>query len=71
MAELDKMTSARDEQRKHHDDLRKQRLNDFMEGWVDFWLLFVIILVRFQVCHHHWEVEGNVPNDHTGRRRRA
>ena len=32
VAELDKMTSARDEQRKHHDDLRKQRLNDFMEG---------------------------------------
>merc|ERR1719507_1958551 len=33
VAELDKMTSARDEQRKHHDDLRKQRLNDFMEGF--------------------------------------
>ena len=32
VAELDKITSARDEQRKHHDDLRKQRLNDFMEG---------------------------------------
>ena len=30
--ELDKITGARDEQRKHHDDLRKQRLNDFMEG---------------------------------------
>merc|ERR1712029_1337906 len=33
VAELDKITSARDEQRKHHDDLRKQRLNDFMEGF--------------------------------------
>merc|ERR1712130_1003591 len=33
VAELDKMTAARDEQRKHHDDLRKQRLNDFMEGF--------------------------------------
>jgi len=31
--ELDKITGARDEQRKHHDDLRKQRLNDFMEGF--------------------------------------
>jgi len=33
VAELDKITAARDEQRKHHDDLRKQRLNDFMEGF--------------------------------------
>merc|ERR1719447_2420106 len=33
VAELDKMTTARDEQRKHYDDLRKQRLNDFMEGF--------------------------------------
>merc|ERR1711971_591445 len=33
VTELDKMTAARDEQRKHHDDLRKQRLNDFMEGF--------------------------------------
>jgi len=33
VAELDKMTAARDEQRKHHDDIRKQRLNDFMEGF--------------------------------------
>merc|ERR1712029_1042400 len=33
VSELDKITSARDEQRKHHDDLRKQRLNDFMEGF--------------------------------------
>merc|ERR1712240_947566 len=32
VAELDKMTAARDEQRKH-DDLRKQRLNDFIEGF--------------------------------------
>ena len=34
VAELDKITSARDDQRKHHDDIRKQRLNDFMEGLV-------------------------------------
>merc|ERR1719273_609685 len=27
------MTLKRDEQRKHHDELRKQRLNDFMEGF--------------------------------------
>jgi len=33
VTELDKMTAARDEQRKHYDDLRKQRLNDFMEGF--------------------------------------
>jgi len=33
VSELDRMTAARDEQRKHHDDLRKQRLNDFMEGF--------------------------------------
>ena len=32
VSELDKITGARDEQRKHHDDLRKQRLNDFMDG---------------------------------------
>lgn len=32
-AELEEMTKARDEQRKHHDDLRKQRLTDFMEGF--------------------------------------
>ena len=33
VAELDEMTAKRDQQRKHHDDLRKQRLNDFMEGF--------------------------------------
>jgi len=32
-AELEEMTKQRDEQRKHHDDLRKQRLTDFMEGF--------------------------------------
>jgi len=32
-AELETMTKQRDEQRKHHDDLRKQRLTDFMEGF--------------------------------------
>merc|ERR1711902_177230 len=31
--ELDEMTKKKEEQRKHHDDLRKQRLNDFMEGF--------------------------------------
>merc|ERR1712172_257635 len=33
VSELDAMTLKRDEQRKHHDELRKQRLNDFMEGF--------------------------------------
>merc|ERR1712002_748006 len=33
VAELDKITSARDEQMKHHETLRKMRLNDFMEGF--------------------------------------
>merc|ERR1719309_1059320 len=33
VAELDEMTSKRDEQRKQHDDLRKMRLNEFMEGF--------------------------------------
>jgi len=32
-SELDEMTKARDEQRKHYDDLRKQRLTDFMAGF--------------------------------------
>ena len=50
VAELDKMTSARDEQRKHHDDLRKQRLNDFMEGYVYFgYFLVLIYLCRFAI----------------------
>merc|ERR1712130_872664 len=33
VAELDKITADRDEQRKHYDDCKKQRLNDFMEGF--------------------------------------
>jgi len=33
VAELDKITADRDEQRKHHDDCRKQRLTDFMDGF--------------------------------------
>ena len=33
VAELDEITSARDTQRKHHDSLRKQRLNEFMSGF--------------------------------------
>jgi len=32
-AELEEITKKRDEQRKHHDDLRKQRLTDFMNGF--------------------------------------
>ena len=67
VAELDKMTSARDEQRKHHDDLRKQRLNDFMEGWV-FFSYFSRTDLFVQVCHHYRQVEGDVPDDHIGRR---
>merc|ERR1711994_578590 len=31
--ELDKITADRDEQRKHHDDCKKTRLNEFMEGF--------------------------------------
>lgn len=33
VSELDEITSTRDEQRKHHDNLRKQRLNEFMAGF--------------------------------------
>ncbi|XP_076350696.1 structural maintenance of chromosomes 4-like protein gluon [Tachypleus tridentatus] len=33
VAELDSVTELRDTQRRHHDDLRKQRLNDFMTGF--------------------------------------
>jgi len=33
VTELDAMTLRRDEQRKHHDELRKQRFNDFMDGF--------------------------------------
>ncbi|KAF2348276.1 RecF/RecN/SMC N-terminal [Trinorchestia longiramus] len=33
VAELDEITSSRDEQRRHHDNLRKQRLNEFMSGF--------------------------------------
>ncbi|XP_063882710.1 structural maintenance of chromosomes protein 4-like [Scylla paramamosain] len=32
-AELDEITRQRDEQRKYHEDLRKQRLNEFMAGF--------------------------------------
>ncbi|XP_066938729.1 structural maintenance of chromosomes protein 4 [Macrobrachium rosenbergii] len=33
VAELDEITGKRDEQRKYHEDLRKQRLNEFMAGF--------------------------------------
>ncbi|KAK7075166.1 Structural maintenance of chromosomes protein 4 [Halocaridina rubra] len=33
VAELDEITAKRDEQRKYHEDLRKQRLNEFMAGF--------------------------------------
>merc|ERR1719296_65419 len=33
VAELDAMTTRGDEQRRHHDELRKQRLSDFMDGF--------------------------------------
>ena len=33
VAELDAITSQRDTQRKYYDDLRKQRLNEFMAGF--------------------------------------
>nr|XP_045624012.1 structural maintenance of chromosomes protein 4-like [Procambarus clarkii] len=33
VAELDEITRQRDEQRKYHEDLRKQRLNEFMAGF--------------------------------------
>jgi len=33
VGELDKITADRDEQRKHYEDCRKQRLNDFMDGF--------------------------------------
>jgi len=33
VAELTAITASRDDQRKHHDNLRKQRLNEFMAGF--------------------------------------
>lgn len=33
VSELDEITKSRDEQRKYHEDLRKQRLNEFMSGF--------------------------------------
>merc|ERR1719342_688332 len=33
VGELDKITADRDEQRKHYDDCKKQRFNDFMDGF--------------------------------------
>lgn len=33
VSELDEITNKRDEQRKYHEDLRKQRLNEFMAGF--------------------------------------
>ncbi|KAK8749380.1 hypothetical protein OTU49_015814 [Cherax quadricarinatus] len=33
VAELDEITQQRDQQRKYHEDLRKQRLNEFMTGF--------------------------------------
>ncbi|KAK3856062.1 hypothetical protein Pcinc_037572 [Petrolisthes cinctipes] len=33
VSELDEITSKREEQRKYHEDLRKQRLNEFMAGF--------------------------------------
>ena len=33
VAELDEITQIRDRARKRHDDLRKTRLNEFMEGF--------------------------------------
>lgn len=34
VVELDKITEDRDQQRKHYDNLRKERLNEFMAGFV-------------------------------------
>lgn len=33
VGELDQITSLRDEQRRYHDSLRKQRLEEFMSGF--------------------------------------
>ena len=33
VAELDEITAMRDQQRKYHEDLRKQRLDEFMTGF--------------------------------------
>jgi len=33
VSELDEITQQRDRARKRHDDLRKTRLNEFMEGF--------------------------------------
>ena len=34
VGELDLITKERDLQKKHYDDCKKQRFNDFMDGWV-------------------------------------
>ena len=48
VAELDEITQIRDRARKRHDDLRKTRLNEFMEG-------FGIITGKLkEICQENW-----------------
>ena len=47
VAELDEITQKRDRARKRHDDLRKTRLNEFMEG---FGIITAKLKEMYQVC---------------------
>ena len=62
VGELDKITADRDEQRKHYDDCKKQRFNDFMDGLVLTACLHV--MTNLKVWDHHGQVEGDVSDDH-------
>ena len=47
MSELEEITQKRDRARKRHDDLRKTRLNEFMEG---FGIITAKLKEMYQVC---------------------
>lgn len=53
VAELDDITQKRDRARKRHDDLRKTRLNEFMEG---FGIITGKLKEMYQVLCFGWEV---------------
>ena len=47
VSELDEISQKRDRARKRHDDLRKTRLNEFMEG---FGIITAKLKEMYQVC---------------------
>ena len=47
VSELEEITQKRDRARKRHDDLRKTRLNEFMEG---FGIITAKLKEMYQVC---------------------